>query len=1302
MKTKKLLSIIIVLAMVVSLLPVTVSAETGGKYIARSWDETKKQVVSTAKDIPTYAGEITADTTELSGGWYVVRKTVTNGNRIVVKGTTNNPTNIVLLDGFTLTAAAGIEVAEGYTLNIYGQQKNIGVIEAHCDSYPNEYSAAIGAGDHNTNTGTVNIFGGTIVAASKYGAGIGDDGYNDDFISAGAVTVYGGTIVATSTYGAGIGGGHWGSGSKVTVYGGTVTATSARNSGIGAGNHIGEGEFTVANGLEIRAGDTADDSKPVTVEDYRKYRYHYVSIIYPPHSHNFTGDCVNNGDGTHAYKCTGCEEFGTPEAHTYEDGVCACGAHNLGKYIARSWDSDKKQVVSTEEDIPETAQKITADTRELESGWYVLSESVTLPEGKHITVNGDVNLVLCDDCELKIPSPGNVHAAIELTDGGTFGASDSLTIYGQKNDTGSIVAYGGSSAAGIGSYDKEDSGTLTINGGIVTAYGGNDGAGIGGGHERDCGDITIYGGTVTATGGNLGAGIGNGYEGNGGSITVYGGTVKAYGNGSMALGGGSRGIYRNKISIYGGDIIADSKSTKDAVIAYSVKVYANADKKFTVKDLSGTELSVSPVTEEKDLYNSLSGYKAIHIADGTLPAVKYWMSGNAYAECKSYTPVMQDTTTWTGGADEENAGWYVVNENITIDGDISLSGTVCLILCDGKTLTVNGNITSEGGHIKVYAQSDGSTKGCLNVDSFDSWRLDISILGGNITAGFIKCCHLEISNGALTVSGVVPTGFSIYSIIVDDGMHVSGGTVTVNNVANVHEVIIINDGDLSIKGGTVTVTGGYNGIYAKFHTITISENANVTVTTEGEVGILANHLEVTGGNLSVTGSKYGIQTKTSKFSNSTGILRPANVTVQGGEKAFSVSDPNGIEIYYNGRDTVKVYNRANEEVVRQVGGLYWAQILTDTYYRLVAESSVVPYLYYDEVSKELKQSVCLDYEVIDENHKPTEWEAGKWYVVKDGVGITGNVSVSGDVHLILTDESTLMIQTNENPIFIKDTISGEDAHLYLHSQSTGSKAGQLNCYGPNGPEKVEGGNAITVSALTIIGVSVSVKGGNGGYGKSLKGGNAIDVSILTVNNATVTAVGGVGGKGFSAGASWGTAHSGGDGGSGIKCLSLVINEGSVNATGGNGGAGGKDNEGGYRSDGATGASVILNEGGVIDGTVQVRANETDEFIPLPSGKSVSDYRFAKITKTFVPDSLTLDISGNDFKVTPNGEDTNKGVVIVALYDSEYMTRLLDVKTFDLTKTDKPEGKFTQSGYVKAFWWSSLSDITPLCKAKGED
>ena len=181
-------------------------------------------------------------------------------------------------------------------------------------------------------------------------------------------------------------------------------------------------------------------------------------------------------------------------------------------------------------------------------GWYVVDS--TLENTNHITVTGDVRLILKDSAEL------TASAGIIVT------GSNKLTIYAQSTDAatmGKLSATGTDGGAGIGG-NEQSGGAVTINGGAVTANGASKGAGIGGGNNGAGGTIIINGGTVTATGGNDGAGIGGGYNGAGGTITVNGGTVTAKGGVRGAgIGGGHNGAGGN-VTINGGSVTANGGS----------------------------------------------------------------------------------------------------------------------------------------------------------------------------------------------------------------------------------------------------------------------------------------------------------------------------------------------------------------------------------------------------------------------------------------------------------------------------------------------------------------------------------------------------------------------------------------------------------------------------------------------------------------------------------------------------------------------------------------------------------------------
>jgi hypothetical protein len=163
----------------------------------------------------------------------------------------------------------------------------------------------------------------------------------------------------------------------------------------------------------------------------------------------------------------------------------------------------------------------------------------------NIILNG-VNVSIFNFSPLSINTNSTVN--LTLADGTTnilSGATSELSIAGvhvpsgatlNVDGTGTLMAYGGLGAAGIGGGSGDTySGTIKINNGEINAFGGSHAAGIGGDGIGDTnnasgnGTVIISGKStvVKATAGDNGTGIGGGIYGTGGIITINGGTVIA-------------------------------------------------------------------------------------------------------------------------------------------------------------------------------------------------------------------------------------------------------------------------------------------------------------------------------------------------------------------------------------------------------------------------------------------------------------------------------------------------------------------------------------------------------------------------------------------------------------------------------------------------------------------------------------------------------------------------------------------------------------------------------------------------------
>ncbi|MBP1926907.1 hypothetical protein J2Z76_002779, partial [Sedimentibacter acidaminivorans] len=216
------------------------------------------------------------------------------------------------------------------------------------------------------------------------------------------------------------------------------------------------------------------------------------------------------------------------------------------------------------------------DVLTITSGTAISISSVTTTSDKIVVQSGITANITLNGVEIDISATSDA-CAFDMT-----GATVNLTLAGTNtfksgynkaglqapsgttlniDGSGALSVTGGSRAAGIGGGEKENAGTITINGGTITATSGLYAAGMGGGHEGSAGIITINNGTVTATGvgqtGSGGAGIGTGNGGNNGTINISGGTIVATGGTYGAgIGSGNMSGTSATVNISGGTVTA--------------------------------------------------------------------------------------------------------------------------------------------------------------------------------------------------------------------------------------------------------------------------------------------------------------------------------------------------------------------------------------------------------------------------------------------------------------------------------------------------------------------------------------------------------------------------------------------------------------------------------------------------------------------------------------------------------------------------------------------------------------------------
>ena len=177
----------------------------------------------------------------------------------------------------------------------------------------------------------------------------------------------------------------------------------------------------------------------------------------------------------------------------------------------------------------------------------------------------------------------------------------------------------------------------------------------------------------------------------------------------------------------------------------------------------------------------------------------------------SVTPVTNSDTDVTWGD-----GWYTVSGNVTINGKVTLSDNTSLILQDGATLTINGQLNASYD-LDIYGQMEGTGK--LNVtcndNAIEGSRFKTThIHGGEITATATGDSHYGLYFGKIMMySGKLTATAADYGIGSNTyGINVYGGEVEgiANAASDTHHGIKC-DGTLMVYGGKVKGTGNANG-----------------------------------------------------------------------------------------------------------------------------------------------------------------------------------------------------------------------------------------------------------------------------------------------------------------------------------------------------------------------------------------------------------------------------------------------------------------------------------------------------------
>ncbi len=327
-------------------------------------------------------------------------------------------------------------------------------------------------------------------------------------------------------------------------------------------------------------------------------------------------------------------------------------------------------------------------------------------------------------------------------------------------------------------------------------------------------------------------------------------------------------------------------------------------------DENGTEYVFAGWSPAVSAVTANTVYSATYVQSGRI--VTSYIDRNGELQSLVATRITSNTTEMTDG-------WYVVNENVTDNNRISVSGSVNLILADGAKLTAPNGIGVIGENSLTIWEQLNKT-GELQISVSDYYKAGI---GGenNINTGTI------IINGGIINSTGGPGAAGI------GGGYSAGGIVTIN-------------------GGTVTATGGDSaaaiggGCRGSNITVTINGGTVTATASRDGAGIGSGYY---GNNVSVTinGGTVVAFGKGNAAGIGGGENSPANVTVTGGDiQALSGNVNVGIgggygSIESDSNISVTYTDDISIRAAAYYGNLTLEKALTDSGHSFVVSAGVI-------------------------------------------------------------------------------------------------------------------------------------------------------------------------------------------------------------------------------------------------------------------------------------------------------------------------------------------------------------------------
>jgi len=706
---------------------------------------------------------------------------------------------------------------------------------------------------------------------------------------------------------------------------------------------------------------------------------------------------------------------------------------------------------------------------------------------------------------------------------GVYAVNGNITVTG--GSLSGITSDGTSSKPSYGVYASY--GSITVSGGILTGSG----------------DSGVYAKTniaVSGTGSLTGEGIGYGVDSDG-SITVEGGsltgkTTATYGTAVIAsniitVSGGSltatsneRGIYSsditvtdegilsgtgiNRYGVYASDTIIVEENSSLTGEGANYGVYATNDITVSGGSLTGTATAadsrgvrvggIITVTGEGTLTGT--GATAVYIGDE---------NGSSYAEYSITTDAAGITTAVLVEESKPPVATVITADNVATNyTDITLAVKDAM-LSTGSTLKLSGDLSTDT-YVTIEMGSftidlNGQTWESSSCLMYIGGSADIKItdsttegtgklLSTSINASVIMIygsAELEVTGGTLENSGsyYAINSYKLSQVIV------SGGNVVSSNNSAIFasgSLVKVTDGtitgseiDIEYNAGTIDLSD-YNAPTGV--TICSVTNTEVTVS-DATIKLPVGYGMIDNGGNAVTILEYycvytvgKIYPVTINSSTNGTVTADKAVAAEGETVTLTVTPESGYVL----RSLTVMQDTTSVEFTDYLFTMPNGEVTVTAVF-----SETIEYIDADGTEKN-----CIDFTIVTSDM--TEWSEG-WYVVKDNVIIDTNVTMDGNIHLILCDGASLTVGHSTHDPYAQPTIY--DGDLTIYSQINGT--GILTVIGKE--------KGICNNRLIINGGNVTVEGGVFAHGGDyMKADGIVAINGVTVNGGSLTAIGGNG------------------------------------------------------------------------------------------------------------------------------------------------------------------------------------------------